>query len=102
MANLLETKICAAKSTLPMNIYRFSSSSSLDNTFPEIEKCLEAYYQLLDECKDFPDWHKKIQKELGGTVSYLALSIDESSRDEAVKMSPAFARFDEEKQLYFK
>lgn len=85
-----------------MNMYRRSGSSSIDKLFPEIEKCLEAYYGLLDDCQDYPDWHKKIQKELGGTVSYLALAIDENSRDTAVNMSEAFARFDSEKQLYFK
>ena len=40
--------------------------------------------------------------DLGGTVSYLALTIDESSRDAAVEVSEMFRRFDSEKQIYFK
>jgi hypothetical protein len=40
--------------------------------------------------------------DLGGTVSYLALTIDESSRDTAVEVSEIFRRFDSEKQIYFK
>jgi hypothetical protein len=85
-----------------MNMYRYSESSSSGVLFPEIEKCLEAYYGLIDDCAEFPEWQKKVQKELGGTVSYITLSIDESSRDEAVEISPVFKRFDFEKQVYFK
>lgn len=40
--------------------------------------------------------------DLGGTVSYLALTIDESARDEAVEISEMYKRFDSEKQIYFK
>jgi len=39
---------------------------------------------------------------MGGTVSYLALTIDDSSRDSLIKQSEVFKRFDEEKQTYFK
>ena len=85
-----------------MNIYRRSGSSSIDVLFPEIEKCLVSYYSLLDDCKDFPEWHEKIQKELGSTVSYLCLSIDEDSRNSAVEVSEIYRRFDLEKQIYFK
>lgn len=81
---MVETRVCGNNPSIPMNMYRRSGSSSIDKLFPEIEKCLEAYYGLLDDCQDYPDWHKKIQKELGGTVSYLALTIDENSRDTAV------------------
>jgi hypothetical protein len=35
--------------------------------------------------------------DLGGTVSYLALTIDESSRDFAVQHSEIYRRFDLEK-----
>ena len=85
-----------------MNMYRISSSSSIQAIFPEIEKCLEAYYNLIDECADYPDWQRKVQMDLGGTVSYLALTLDESSRDAAVEVSEMFRRFDSEKQIYFK
>ena len=85
-----------------MNMYRRSASSGMEHIFPEIESALKAYYDLIDDCADYPDWQKKIQKELGGTVSYLALAIDESSRDAAVAISEPFRRFDEEKRIYFK
>ena len=63
---------------------------------------IEAYYQLMDECKDYPDWHKKIEIDLGGTVSFLALQLGEESRDYMVANYPIFARFEAEKQLYFR
>jgi hypothetical protein len=85
-----------------MNMYRISGSSSITVLFPEIEKCLEAYYGLIDDCEGYPEWQKKVQKELGGTVSYITLSLDEVSRDIAVENSPVFRRFDLEKQVYFK
>jgi hypothetical protein len=85
-----------------MNIYRISGSSSMQVLFPEMEKCLEAYYGLIDDCAEFPEWQKKVQKELGGTVSYITLSLDENSRDIAVENSAVFRRFDFEKQIYFK
>lgn len=100
--NILETRFCANNVTNPLNMYRVSSSSSMENIFPEIEKCLEAYFSLIDDCAAYPDWQKKIQKELGGTVSYLALCLDEVSRDIAVETSEVYRRFDLEKQIYFK
>ena len=35
-------------------------------------------------------------------MSYLAMQMDEVSRDETTKVSPSFLRFDMEKQKYFK
>ena len=102
LCNMVETKVCANNPSLPMNMYRRSGATDIENVFPEIEKCLEAYYNLIDDCNDYPEWQKKIQKELGGTVSYLALALDESSRDAATEVSEAFRRFDAEKQIYFK
>lgn len=102
MCNMVEIRICANNPSIPMNIYRNSNSSTMREIFPEIEKCLEAYYGLIDDCAAYPDWQKKVQKELGGSVSYLALALDENSRDAAVEISESFARFDSEKQLYFK
>lgn len=102
ICNVIETRMCANNPTNPLNIYRVSPSSSMDALFPEIEKCLEAYFGLIDDCANFPDWQRKIQKELGGTVSYLALCIDENSRDAAVEISEVYRRFDLEKQIYFK
>ena len=102
ICNMLETRICSNNPSLPMNIYRRSQGSDITKLFPEIEKCLEANYGLLDDCADFPEWHVKIQKELGATVSYLCLSIDENARNLAVEISPIYRRFDLEKQVYFK
>ena len=34
---------------------------------------------------------------MGGTVSYLALTIDDSSRDQLVETNDVFMRFDAEK-----
>jgi len=98
----LETRIASNNVTIPMSSYRFSKSTSIEELFPEIEQCLNAYYELIDDCADFPDWRYKVEQDLGGVVSYLALNIDESSRDAAVQMSKAFERFDLEKQRYFK
>jgi len=100
--NILETRIAGNNVSVPMSVYRFSKSSSIESVFPEVEKCLEAYYTLMDDCEGYPDWQRKIEQDLGGVVSYLALTIDESSRDSAVEKSAAFKRFDSEKQKYFK
>ena len=56
LANILETRICANNPSLPMNMYRVSGSSKIEVLFPEIEKVLEAYYGLIDDCAEFPDW----------------------------------------------
>ena len=69
---------------------------------PDIEKVLEAYYSLIDDCKDYPEWRNKVVLDLGGTVSYLALTLDDASRDQLVESSEVFMRFDTEKQKYFK
>ena len=98
----LKTRIDANNPTIPMNIYRWSKSVDIVNTFPEIELCLQSYYDLIDECQDYPEWQRKVRFDLGNTASYLALTIDDASRDAAVAISPIYARFDQEKQLYFK
>lgn len=101
LMNVLETRIFANNSLLVFNAYRFSRSSKIENLLPEIEKCLQAYYGLIDDCEGHPDWQKKIVKELGSTVSFLTLTIDESGHSELMK-SDVFRRFDMEKQRYFK
>ncbi len=85
-----------------MSIYRKSASTRLDNMINDIERALTAYYSLIDDCADYPEWQKKVQLDLGGTISYLALTIDDSSRDRLVLTSDVFLRFDAEKQVYFK
>ena len=84
MMYALEARISSNNPSIPFSIYRASKSTNLESTFPEIEACLEAYYGLLDDCKDCPEWYKKVEKELGSTVSYLYLTMDESSRDNLV------------------
>ena len=85
-----------------MSTYRQSASTTVSSMFPDIEKCLAAYYSLIDDCEGYPEWQKKVELDLGGTVSYLALTIDEASRDAVVDGSEIWARFDSEKQKYFK
>jgi len=99
---ILENRVAGNVSTMPLNMYKWSKSSSFEACFPEIEKCLEAYYSLIDDCEGYPDWQKKIESDLGGVVSYLCLCIGEQARDAAVAESAIYLRFDSEKQKYFK
>jgi len=69
---------------------------------PDIEKCLTAYYSLMDDCEGYPEWQNKLELDLGGTISYLALTIDDTSREALIEGSKTFLRFDAEKQKYFK
>jgi hypothetical protein len=64
--------------------------------------CLEAYYGLLEDCKDFPEWHRKIEEEIGGSIAFIFVNFDESVRDNLVARSNLFQRFDLEKQKFFK
>ena len=80
----LETRISSNNPSIPFSIYRQSKSSSVASIQPEIEEVLQAYYSLIDDCKDCPEWRVKVEKELGSTVSYLFLTMDESSRDALV------------------
>jgi len=57
---------------------------------------------LIDDCEGSPEWQRKIVKDLGSTVSYLTLTIDESGHNELTARSEIFTRFDMEKQRYFK
>ena len=88
--------------SLFMNIYRSSASTTVASLWPEIEDCMKAYYGIQDDCEGFPEWQRKIEEELGGTMSFLALQMDEISRDIACETSETFRRFDMEKQKYFK
>ena len=69
---------------------------------PEIEKMLTAYYSMIDDCASSPEWQNKIVLDLGGTISYLTLTMDDLSRDCLLESSEVFLRFDAEKQKYFK
>lgn len=64
-----------------MSVYRKSASTNFESMVGEIERMLSAYYGLIDDCEDFPEWKRKIVLDLGGTVSYLTLTIDDTSRD---------------------
>lgn len=98
----LESRISSNNPSHPLNVYRWSENNSTQSLLPEILEILEAYYQLMDECKSYPDWHKKMEIDLGGTVSFLAMQLGEESRDYLVEKYPVYARFDAEKQIYFK
>lgn len=99
---MLNTRITSNNPTIPMNVYRKSFSANPINLVKELELYLKAYYDLLDQCNDHPDWQKKLQKELGSQVSYLAKQIDEDDHEKIVLISPIFKRFDDEKQVFFK
>ena len=96
------TQVSSNNPSYPMSVYRKSASSACESVLGDIEKMLAAYYSLIDDCEGYPDWQKKLEIDLGGTVSYLALTIDESGRDSLVESSEIFMRFDSEKQKYFK
>ena len=98
----IETQVSSNNPSYPMSVYRKSASSACETVLGDIEKMLAAYYSLIDDCEGYPDWQKKLEIDLGGTVSYLALTIDESGRDNLVESSEIFMRFDSEKQKYFK
>ena len=94
---LLERKMMTNNSTIPMNFYRACSANSQKNLFPQVEAYLQAYYDLIDDCEQYPNWKRKIQEDLGGVVSFMAIQMEEVARDELVATSPAFARFDADK-----
>ena len=86
----------------PLSLYRASKHNSIEKLYPEIEAVIYSYYDLIDQCKDYPDWVFKIQYEVGNQIAFLATSISENSRDYLVKNSPIFLRFDQDKQKFFK
>ena len=98
----LEARISTNNPSHPLNVYRWSESSSTSSLIPEMLEILQAYYDLIDDCSGNPDWRKKIEVDLGGTVSFLALQVGDESRDILVEKYPIYARFDAEKQLYFR
>lgn len=67
-----------------------------------MERCLDAYYGMIDDCREYPEWARKIEEDVGQNMAFLFLSFDESVRDALVEKSPLFARFDYEKQKFFK
>mmetsp|Transcript_1291 Transcript_1291/g.2325 ORF Transcript_1291/g.2325 Transcript_1291/m.2325 type:complete len:142 (+) Transcript_1291:122-547(+) len=71
--NILEKRIMTNNPTIPMNIYRKCGNNSKENLFAEIELFLKAYYDLMDDCKDFPLWQRKLEEDLGGIISFLGI-----------------------------
>lgn len=99
---VIESQISSNNPSYPMSVYRRSASTSLNVMIKDIEKVLEAYYSLIDDCEGYPEWKNKVVMDLGGTVSYLTLTIDDTSREALLETSDVFLRFDAEKQQYFK
>ena len=56
----LEGRITTNNPTTPMNIYRKAPWNDPKNLVAEMETYLKAYYDLIDQCKEFPDWQKKL------------------------------------------
>ena len=99
---LLQRRMMTNNPTIPQNMYRQCPGNSFEKLFPEIETYLKAYYDLMDDCKEFPHWERKLQEDLGGVVSFLAVQLEEKGHDDLVGSSDIYARFDDDKQVYFK
>ena len=69
---ILEYKITANEPTIPMNIYRWAPDCSVPMLLIQFEEVLNAYYDLFDQCAEYPDWQRKIRKEMGAVVSFIA------------------------------
>ena len=87
---------------MPQNMWRGCSGNSFDKLWPEIEQFLQAYYDLMDDCKEFPLWKRKLEEDLGGVVSFMAIQMEEAANDDLNNISPIFKRFQDDKQVYFK
>ena len=98
----LDTRIASNNPSIPMTIYRKSRHNQSDAIFNEVELCLDAYYGMIDDCKDHVEWVRKIEEEIGQNLAYTFINFDESVRDALVAKSHLFQRFDLEKQKFFK
>ena len=83
-------------------MWRKCGANSIGPLFKEMENFMQAYYDLIDDCKDHPNWERKIQEDLGGSISFLGIQMEEALRNDVVEASSIFTRFDSEKQVYFK
>ena len=77
----LEKKIQTNNPTMPQNMYRKCKANSEANLFAEMESYLQAYYDLMDDCEAFPLWKRKLEEDLGGSVSFLAIMMEEAVRN---------------------
>lgn len=98
----LDTRVASNNPSIPQTIYRQSRHNKIDSIFDEVELALSAYYGMIDDCKDFPEWVRKIEEDVGQNMAYTFLVFDESDRDALVGKSELFKRFDLDKQKFFK
>lgn len=48
---------------------------------------------MIDDCSSNPDWQRKVEEEVGSSLAFMAIAMDESIRDILVTQSPYFQRF---------
>ena len=56
-----------------------------------------AYYDLMDDCERFPLWKRKLEEDLGGVVSFMAIQMEEMANEDLSQSSPIFKRFQDDK-----
>ena len=59
----------------------------MPNLVKELDVYVSAYYNLLDQCADHPDWHRKIEEEVGSSLAFAITYLDESVRNNLVQFS---------------
>ena len=64
-----------------MNLYRQCESNNQTALFHEMEAFLQAYYDLIDDCEAYPLWKRKLQEDLGQSVSFLGIMMEEELRN---------------------
>ena len=70
---VLERRIMTNNPAMPQNMWRACPGNTFDKVFPDLEKMLQAYYDLMDDCEQFPLWKRKLEEDLGGVVSFMAI-----------------------------
>ena len=65
-------------------MWRSTSANRPAKLLPEIEAYLQAYYDLMDDCEKYPVWKRKLEEDLGGIVSFLAIQMEEMATEELV------------------
>lgn len=58
-----------------------------------MELTLKAYYNLIDDCVEYPEWTRKVEEEIGSNIAFMVTAFDESVRDELVDRSELFKKF---------
>lgn len=48
---------------------------------------------MIDDSKNYPEWVRKIEEDVGHSIAFMATGFDESVRDELVSHSEIFYRF---------